>query len=77
MHDVLHQRDETVHILAAGHTGALALIDFSGLDLFLPRLLAIAPERPDGVPRFRFIIRQIKRHVLVPVSAERRLFLAA
>ena len=56
-HDVLYQRDESIHVLATGDTGALALIDDPSFDLLLSRLLSISPERHNSIPCFRFIVR--------------------
>ena len=56
-HDVDHEGDEAVHVLARGHARPLALIGSPRFDLFLARLFAVAPKCHGGFARFGFIVR--------------------
>ena len=78
-HDVLHQREKTVHILPGRHTGALALVGLARFKLLQPYGLAITPERLYRFPRFAFIVRQFDCHAssLLPVTAESGILLVA
>ena len=56
-HDVFYQRDKSIHVLATSDAGTFALIDDTSFDLLLPCFLSISPERHNGIPSFRFIVR--------------------
>jgi hypothetical protein len=68
-HQINHQRDEAVHVVTGGNGAAVARVRIAGFDLFLARLLAIAPERHYRVAGLGFIIGEIEAHAAFPAAA--------
>ena len=62
LHEVDHQGDEAIHVVASGDSSARACVDPTGLPLLLGRLVAIAPERHHGIPGLLLEVREIEAH---------------
>ena len=60
--DMIHECNETVHVLSGSYTCTLALISFPYCDLFPPCLLAVSPKRLDSLASFLFVVDKVNGH---------------
>jgi hypothetical protein len=72
-HDIDHQGNESIHVLAAGDACTFALVSLAGFNLLLCGCFSLLPESFDSLAGLLFVIDKIKRH-LFPVASKAGFF---